>query len=117
MDGENDVDVPPLDGVFVKGFYLEAASWDYNTHQLTESKPKQLFSSMPPMAFIPCEIAKIAPSPSYVAPMYKTTERRGVLSTTGHSTNFVMDVRIPSGSIPESHWIKRGCALITSLND
>lgn len=116
MDGENDVEVPPLDGVFVHGVFLEAAAWDYSTHLLTESKPRQLFSTMPPMAFLPCEIAKIAPPPSYCSPMYKTTERRGVLSTTGHSTNFVMDVRIPSG-LPESHWIKRGCALITTLDD
>lgn len=116
MDGENDVEVPPLDGVFVKGMYVEAAAWDYEKHQLCESKPKVLFAAMPPMAFVPCEIAKIAPPPSYTSPMYKTTERRGVLSTTGHSTNFVMDVRLPT-DLPESHWIKRGCALITSLDD
>uniref|UniRef100_A0A061R4I5 Dynein heavy chain 9 n=2 Tax=Tetraselmis sp. GSL018 TaxID=582737 RepID=A0A061R4I5_9CHLO len=116
MDGEGDVEVPPLDGVFVRGAFLEAAAWDYGRHLLRESRPKELFSAMPPMAFLPCEIAKVAPPPSYSAPMYKTTERRGVLSTTGHSTNFVMDVRIPTDK-PESHWIKRGCALITSLDD
>lgn len=47
----------------------------------------------------------------YKCPVYKTTLRKGELSTTGHSTNFIMYLDIPT-SLNPNHWIRRGVALL-----
>lgn len=52
--------------------------------------------------------------PRYICPLYKTAVRAGVLSTTGHSTNFVVAVLLPSAK-EQAYWILKGSALLIEI--
>jgi dynein heavy chain len=52
----------------------------------------------------------------YACPCYKTGKRAGVLSTTGQSTNFIINVDIPTKVLP-GVWVRRAAAMLCSLND
>lgn len=54
--------------------------------------------------------------PRYVCPLYKTSIRAGVLSTTGHSTNFVLAILLPSAH-KQSYWILKGTALLIQVTN
>jgi dynein heavy chain, axonemal len=71
---------------------------------------------MPCVHMLPAEVSSFREFSHYECPLYKTSARRGILSTTGHSTNFVVDIRVPC-KMPGSHWTKRGVALLCALND
>lgn len=54
---------------------------------------------MPVVQFIPIKISDKKNSDKYEiyeCPVYKTSVRAGVLSTTGQSTNFVLSVDVPT---------------------
>ena len=113
----------PEDGVIVWGLFLDGAAFDGK--MLMDPKPKELFSDAPSVWIQPVESTALVEKQemdkrerrtSYNCPMYKTSERRGVLSTTGQSTNFVMWVRLPCETDP-SFWILRGTALLTQLDE
>jgi dynein heavy chain len=78
--------------------------------------PKVLFSTAPVMWLRPSKICDMKEFKHYNCPCYKTSDRRGVLATTGHSSNFVMYIRIPADR-PERLWIEGGVALLTQLDD
>jgi dynein heavy chain len=111
----------PADGCYIHGLFLEGARWKRTKGVIRESKSRELFTEFPVIWLKPIqkgsETARQEREKSlYACPVYKTTQRAGTLSTTGHSTNYVLTIKIPSQE-SEKHWVRRGVALLTQLDD
>jgi dynein heavy chain len=116
----NDASVTaPTDGCYVYGMFLDGAAWDYSLGVINEAAPKQLFSVVPTIWLKPGVTVDIEEARAklirYPCPTYKTSRRAGTLSTTGHSTNFLLFMQLPSEK-PEHHWVLRGVAMLTALD-
>lgn len=103
---------------------MDGARWDSKSNVIEDSLLGELFAPMPLIHFIPSKLTGrcvlplrvlCTPAPThrrsfacserertvsgpkeYACPVYKTSVREGVLSTTGHSTNYVLAVTLPS---------------------
>jgi len=117
---EADITSPPEDGVYVHGLFLQGARWNTEAGVVEEMHPAVLFYRMPAIALVPALRAEVDPIADsgkvYTCPVYKTSLRAGTLSTTGHSTNFVMSLHLPSKEA-QDHWIRRGVAMLSQLDD
>ncbi|CAM9108221.1 unnamed protein product, partial [Ectocarpus fasciculatus] len=123
----------PEDGCVIYGLFLEGARWSKDENTLIDPKPKELFSPMPPIHMLPVPNRETPSSGIYRSPVYKVLTRTGTLSTTGHSTNFVTWIEIPSDKdtifrsslvsetnaqikfCDQDYWIKAGVACFCAL--
>ena len=114
----------PEYGCYIRGFYLEGCRFDMEENTLTDSRPKQLYTEMAMIHLLPVLDRVNLTTGVYRCPAYKILSRRGVLATTGHSTNFIMWFEIPAknsdfinneGSSDNEKWIKAGVGMFTQL--
>merc|ERR1711939_1122252 len=101
------------------GMFLDGCGWSPEEMVLAESKPKELYLKAHCIWIIPVDMDKKDRGKHvYRCPLYKTSLRKGQLSTTGHSTNFVPMFELPMHKQhDEKHWIKRGVAMLCQLDD
>ena len=108
-------------GAHINGPFLQAATWSEENGSLEDALPGKLFQTMPCMHLQPqiSDEKKTSVGTTegrYNCPLYKTLDRRGVLSTTGLSTNFITSLELPiANGLTESFFVRRGCALIAAL--
>jgi dynein heavy chain len=112
----------PVPGAYFNGLFMDGARWCDDNMCVEDSIPKVLWSTMCSIWLMPVEINNDEHDfkKLYNAPIYKTSERKGVLSTSGHSSNFIMWLSIPhscKGLHSEKFWTKRGVALISQTDD
>jgi len=116
-DNPEEILQSPEDGVILFGLYLEGARFDPSVNLIVESKPGEMYDLLPAIHFKPTVGHQQAPN-TYACPVYKTAVRKGVLSTTGMSTNFVIPVEIPiAPNETEQKWILAGVAALCNLTD
>lgn len=107
----HDLPSPPSSGAYVYGLYMEGGRFNRDVMKIEDSVPRVLLDIMPCIWLKPVITVDYNPTNVYECPLYKTSIRAGTLSTTGHSTNFVVALPIPS-DLPQDHWVRRGCAML-----
>ena len=112
----NDIKQGPDDGVNIHGLFLQGARWNVNEGKIADSKKGELFMEIPVIWLEPILETAKDDDRAYKCPLYKTSLRKGELSTTGHSTNFIMYLSLHTEQKPE-FWINRGVALLCQLDD
>jgi dynein heavy chain len=119
-----DIVEAPEDGVLIDGLFVDNAKWNREMKYLDESDPGVMISDLPVVHFVPVmgyyppPLLAPADPKEYQCPLYKTSVRAGILSTTGQSTNFVVCVGLPIRPGTDSDfWVLQGVALLCATND
>jgi dynein heavy chain len=106
----------------VHGLYLEAATWDMDSMALQPALPGAMYASLPLIHLLPSSVQATASSGEqmgaadarYECPLYRTSVRAGVLTTTGASSNYVFDISLPIQK--DSAWfVMQGTAALCAL--
>jgi dynein heavy chain len=92
-------------GCYVRGLYLEGASWDKSKNCLAPQHPKKLVEELPILQVIPIEANRLKLQNTFRTPVYVTQNRRNAM---GVGLVFEADLFSYEHS---SHWVLQGVAL------
>jgi dynein heavy chain len=67
------------DGVYITGLFLQGCRWDPESESLVDSRPKELFTTVPVIWLDPVENRQAPKTGVYTCPVYKTLKRAGAL--------------------------------------
>jgi len=114
-DDPAELEGAPDEGIYVHGLFMDGCAWDYADSCLADQEFGVMFVKCPVINFFPFQ-DKVPNKEKYSCPLYKTSVRAGTLSTTGHSTNYVLSIELNTNE-PRTYWILKGAAMLTMLND
>ncbi|OAF70538.1 hypothetical protein A3Q56_01708 [Intoshia linei] len=100
----------PNDGVLIHGLFMDGFRWNNKKGRVEDCLMGEIISSLPIVHMEPRMDYKPVKN-VYRAPLYKTSARYGVLTTTGHSSNFVVVINLPTNHSSD-YWILKGAALL-----
>jgi dynein heavy chain len=117
IEDASEIEGAPELGIYVHGLFMDGCAWDYEEMVIAEQEDGVMYVPCPVINFVPWQDKKANPE-KYNMPLYKTSVRAGTLSTTGHSTNYVLSIELDlEGDQKPSFWVLKGAALLTMLND
>ena len=104
-------------GTMITGLYLEGAEFELKNKHIAElASVASTAFKMPIIILTPAPLREQrfeVDSMAFQCPLYRAPDRRGTLTTTGHSTNFVCLFEMNcAGDKPAKHWLRRGAALL-----
>merc|ERR1712154_95861 len=114
-DGQS-IQMHPKEGAYINGLFLEGADWDFDNGQnmLKDAKSMKLNTKMPLIHFKAVQIHSKRKNKKeknahcvnyYQCPIYLTPKR----------AEFVCHINLKCGKKAKSFWIKRGTALLLSV--
>jgi len=104
--------IPPREGAYIKGLYLESAKWNVTDGILMEPEPMELNCPMPVIHFRPVKEKKKNKGVVYSCPCYYYSTREG----SRERPSFMFYVDLKCGELGSDFWIKRGTALLMNLD-
>ncbi|KER29498.1 hypothetical protein T265_03876 [Opisthorchis viverrini] len=97
-------------GCFVRGLFLEGASWDMEAGCLIRQHPKQLIQPLPILRVMAVETHRLKVQNTFRAPVYVTSDRRNAMGV-----GLVFEANLQTTK-HASHWILQGVCLILNTD-